>query len=407
MRMSPAQIVIFLALVLIVPALFAVVLRAARAPGWSVLGGLAAGVIIGPSILGRVAPQMYESIFVGGVEQREAMESLARRHAAERLAAEQLMTEHGAPDRDFVGEMRDAQAADREPFEQSLREARWDHQRPQRYITALIVLLALLGGAAAQQPTRGPSQSIINAFSIGTWAAGLPGMLAYFAASRWWGYGPWESLLAAGAVAIGPWALTRIDRGIADEVEHGGAAMIRAAGRVTSVIALAAVVIALWQLRGTSGVMYATPLMALPAAWLIPAGFLPRGIEPVVRMVLLPALTAVVAMRVDLYQHAAFWPIVVLLLLSGDGRWIGGVIGAMALGGRRGLRTMRLVLGMMACGPTQIAIAAIGVSAWLLPEELAFALLLGAVLVEVMTPMRRSLARQLADAEEQLSSEQD
>ena len=74
----------------------------------------------------------------------------------------------------------------------------------------------------------------------------------------------------------------------------------------------------------------------------------------------------------------------------------------MILGGRKNLRTMRLVLGSMACGPTQLAIAAIAVHTSTVDQNIPLALLLGAVIIEVTTPARRAMSRRLAQTEAEL-----
>jgi hypothetical protein len=118
--------------------------------------------------------------------------------------------------------------------------------------------------------------------------------------------------------------------------------------------------------------------------------------------VLVPVLAGCVAIKIDLFAHVAVWPIVVILLLSGDARWFGAFLGAMVLGQRRSLRTMRLVLGTMACGPTQLAITALAIHTWSIPGEYAMALLLGAVLIETTVGARRSMARRLIQTEEEI-----
>jgi hypothetical protein len=115
-----------------------------------------------------------------------------------------------------------------------------------------------------------------------------------------------------------------------------------------------------------------------------------------------PAAAAGVAVKVDLLSDFAFWPVLVITLLSGDGRWLGAFVGARILGGRRGLRTMRLVLGSMAAGPTQLAVTAVAVHTWLLAPHFGLALLLGAVLLELMAPARHGMANRLIKTEEEI-----
>jgi hypothetical protein len=172
--------------------------------------------------------------------------------------------------------------------------------------------------------------------------------------------------------------------------------------------------------RGAEGWMWLAALAALPIGWLVGALLPParraeegRGdrrigidlsyLSRVVRDVfIVPALAASVALRIEWFHHFAIWPVLLLVILSGDARWLGALLGAMTLGGRRWLRTMRLVLGSMACGPTQLAITSIAIHGWILPERFVAALLLGAITVELTAPARRGLARRLAEAEVEL-----
>ena len=114
---------------------------------------------------------------------------------------------------------------------------------------------------------------------------------------------------------------------------------------------------------------------------------------------MIPTLTASVAIWVDLLDDWSLWLVLIVLLLSGDGRWFGAFVGARLLGGRRGLRTMRLVLGSVAAGPTQLAVAAVAVFAGAIAPSVALALLLGAVLIEITAPTRRGMSRRIVQME--------
>ena len=119
-----------------------------------------------------------------------------------------------------------------------------------------------------------------------------------------------------------------------------------------------------------------------------------------------PSLAACAAMNIELFTHFAVLPLIVFVLLSGDARWLGAFIGAMLTGGRHSLRTMRLVLGAAACGPTQLAIVAIGAHTWALPGETVLALVAGAVMIEITAPVRRSMAHRLAETEDQIRQDE-
>ena len=141
---------------------------------------------------------------------------------------------------------------------------------------------------------------------------------------------------------------------------------------------------------------------AQPGALRVP-GLFPGTVPGVVfEIVFVPLLAACVGMKIDIYAHFSIWPLVVFVLLSGDGRWLGALMGALLPGGRKGMRTMRLVMGSMACGPTQLAVAAVAAHTWAVPESVPYALLLGAVYIEMSAPLRRIMARRLAQTEEEL-----
>src|SRR4051812_16613534 len=61
-------------------------LRAVRLPGGrpaaAVLGGILAGLVLGPGVLGQLAPDWYEQTFVGGATERRALEELAAERRA-------------------------------------------------------------------------------------------------------------------------------------------------------------------------------------------------------------------------------------------------------------------------------------------------------------------------------------
>ncbi len=65
---------------------------------------------------------------------------------------------------------------------------------------------------------------------------------------------------------------------------------------------------------------------------------------------------------------------------------------------------MRLVLGSMACGPTQLAVTAMAIHTGFLTGKYAFALLLSAVLIEVTVNARRSMAKRLIETEEEIAN---
>jgi hypothetical protein len=394
------SVVLTIALLLLVPAAWAALLRWARCPGWAVMGGVVAGIILGPTVFGRVLPDRYDEMLVGGRPQLQALGELTGEQGADRVVAERA----GLDAAQFSA-LEDRQARARIDAEGRYRDARWSDQRPLRVFAFVIVAVMLVGAAVHRIPPRGDGQAV-GALSVGAWSGALPGGLAFFF-MRWaWDAGVHEAALTAAAVAIGPWALTTIDRRAADQAELGGARLIQTAGRVATVIALALALGALWHARQGLGLLWGASLAAVVLGWLIPV---PSTALPLARgalsHVVVPAVAASVAVKVDLLDIFAFWPCLVILLLSGDGRWLGAFAGATILGGRRGLRTMRLVLGSMAAGPTQLAVTAVALHTWLLSPQYGMALLLGATLVELMAPARRGMAKRLIRTEEELEQD--
>ena len=142
----------------------------------------------------------------------------------------------------------------------------------------------------------------------------------------------------------------------------------------------------------------AAPLLAALIPWISPQ--LSHILKNAAGHLFVPVLGACVGMKIDIYADFSFWPIVALLIIGGDVRWLGAYLGAIVLGGRSSLRTMRLVLGSMACGPTQLAVTAIAIHTWSLPGKYVFALLLSAILIEVTVGARRSMAKRLIETEQ-------
>jgi hypothetical protein len=229
----------------------------------------------------------------------------------------------------------------------------------------------------------------------------LPGGLAWLALRGLWDTPAAESALVAAAVAIGPWALTAVDSSAADEAEAGGARTVQAAGRVATLLAVGVGTAALWGLHGTVGLLWSAAPAAVVVGWMLGAptdrARLGNWVRGVIQVAVIPTVAAAVAVRLDLLDDFAFWPVLVIVLLSGDGRWFGAFAGTQMLGGRRGLRTMRLIMGSMAAGPTQLALTAVAITTWSIEPDMAMALLLGAVLIEVTAPLRRNMAAQLGE----------
>lgn len=395
--LSTVEPLLAIALLVVGAVVCALALRSIECPGWALIGGVLAGVLLGPTLLGRVMPVTYEHTFVGGVAQREQLQQLQGRYGADLLAAE-----HAGADSDVLEELRLAYRQQRIAAEHALMQARWDHQFSQRILAVTCIVLVLLGSRAPTgRAKRNVQHGLIAPMTIGLWAAALPGVLTVLAATWWWQQDATHAALLASAVMIGPWALTRVDRIAAEQTERGGSMLMHRAGHVATLVALATVIWSAWTLRHIEGVLWALPLLALAMSWLRPATPLfgstaQRTIQSALHFIVIPTLAASVAVKIELLSHFAFWPLLVLLILSGDGRWIGAVCGMVSLGGRRASHAMKLALGAMACGPTQLAVIAIVAHTWMLEMPLIYALLVGAVYIEISVPLRRWFNEELS-----------
>ncbi|MCP3906088.1 MAG: hypothetical protein GY715_20895 [Planctomycetes bacterium] len=379
-------------LLLVIPILMALILRWARCPGWAVLGGVLGGLLLGPALLGRIAPNMFEDGFVGGFEQRAARDAIVRRQEADLFAARTSGVDPAG-----IAELRAAHRPERLAAERAWEAETWRFQRPFRSYTAAVAVIVLLGAGRLRLREQDRLGGPISPVSIGAWSAALPGAAAVLATMAWFGHPVTGAVIAGAAVAIGPWVLTRTDQVVADRVELRGAMLVQAAGRVASVVAIAAAAWALTRAMGLAGLVATAPLLAVPLGWMLPAWGVDRIVREVLVTAFVPSLAACAALRLDPAGDFAIWPLIVFVILSGDGRWLGAVIGTLLPGGRGGLGAMRLALGAMACGPTQLAITAIALHHRAVPGPIAFALVLGAVVVEVSAPMRRWTARQLEE----------
>lgn len=372
----------------------AALLRWARCPGWAVIGGVAAGLVLGPTIMGRVLPRQHAELLAGAAAERGALAEVTGRHGAERIAA----GEAGFDDAQRATLAR-TQDEERAEAEARVREASWAHQRPMRWVAWALINLTMLGAGLAAPGATGRRPNVLGALSVGAWAVVLPGAVAWFCLRWLWDAGWVETALGTASVAVGPWALTAADRQAAEDAEQGGARLIREAGRIATVGGLGLMGVAICRANGAAGLYWWAPLAALIGGWLVPGGAAGRVLA-VLEAAVVPAVAACVAVRVDLLADLDPWMAVLFLLLSGDGRWLGALTGAAILGGRRSLRTMRLVLGSMAAGPTQLAVTAAATWTWLIDGRLTVALMLGAVLIEILAPARRRMARRLVDTEQ-------
>ena len=119
-----------------------------------------------------------------------------------------------------------------------------------------------------------------------------------------------------------------------------------------------------------------------------------------------PTLAAACTIKVDLITHFSIWLVLPFIIFSGDGRMFGAFIGAKIVAPRQSLRAMRMVIGVMAAGTTQLAVLAVALHTYNIDEKLAVALILGAVVIELLTPVRKAFAHRAVELESELEAQE-
>ena len=128
---------------------------------WPLLGGLLAGVLLGPSILGRIIPQEYEKWFTGAVAQRQALSELVGRQGADLLVAE-----HARLPPEEIRSLREHHLAELAKAHGEWQQVHRDHQRPIRRAAIAIGVLTLLGcGVLAMRSHSLRASQIDRAYS--------------------------------------------------------------------------------------------------------------------------------------------------------------------------------------------------------------------------------------------------
>jgi MFS family permease len=388
-----------------------------------ILGGVVAGMLLGPAVLGQSPPDWHESLFGGGTPaQRELREYRAERESARRRleatdASETALREFDQETERRLAELRsDAQEAGR------------PYRRASLAVAAAAVGIALLG-AGALASVRGLLPAIGTAGPAGLLSLLTPAALAAFAGwamlrTRWLtpdgaDHTAWLGgmALGCGVAAVPPgrrllaWvgpiregeeaeALRRSVRAAA--WASGGAALLVVAVLLVvradpsepaafggmphrylglgALAALAMGAICGHLLRREDG-----PASARPPWWFLPA----EGL-----------LFAAVGARVPLLTEFDWLLVLVVLLLFGDGKSMGMMLGAKLFAHRDWLEGMRMGTVMAAGGVVPLAVALLLRVGGVIDGALFVALVLAAVLTAVLSrTMTRMIDQWMIEAE--------
>lgn len=366
-------------------------LRRAGLPGAAAVGGVAAGLVLGPGVLGRMAPQAHDRLFGGAPVERAAWREAERAVEATLFVAGSAEVDPAA-----AGSQIDALSAEADARRADWMAAVETARRPFALLAiALAAVLFLIVGATRASGSDADGGGWGSGLLLGAWNAALPAALAAVGL-RWLGEPAWSPTMWAvmAAMAAGAWPLDRDERSIARQAAFGGEPAVRTAGLLASAVAVG--------LLGAAS-LGAAPAMNAFAALAVSLGigvtlgrFFPgerwsaRGIA-----LLVPPLAALATLRIEPFLDVRWGLLILLALIADDGRWLGGMIGSWLPGGVSASRAMGLGLVAVSAGPAMLAITAVAIATGSLSPAAAAGLLAGAILIEVLAPARRRFAADL------------
>ena len=371
--------------------------RRAGFPGAAAVGGVLAGLLLGPGVLGRAAPAMHDRLFGAAPAERAAWRDAERAVDATQFVVGQAEVDPAsarAQVETLVGEAEARKAAWNDAAERK--------RRPFLMLAFALGLAVLLASSLARpEGNSGESEAKGRAIMLGAWSAFLPAVLAAVGLS-WLGEPAWSPtmLAAMSAVAIGAWPLVATDREPLRDSVPGGLATLRTAALAANAIAIG--------FLGASAIVASHPLATLGLAGAAVAVVL---VPPLVRSIgserrsmaaipiLVPPLAALAAVRIEPFLDLRWAPVIVLPLVAEDGRWLGGTLGAWLPGGVRFPVALRVGLASIPAGPGMVATIAIGLQAGVLAPTVGGGLLVGVLLIEILAPIRGRFAADLARTE--------
>lgn len=394
------------ALALIPGAALAWLLRAARPSGgaaWAaVLGGILAGVLVGPGVLGRVAPEAHAAMLVGASNERDTRQRLAREHAIE-LA---VMRSSGVTPQ-AVGELAAQHEREMAPLRDA--EARATAQRAEAIAWAgvgiaagSLALVYLVGGGATSRRPIEPAQRLL-ARTAGILSVALP-VGACALALHWLVGLDGRTGAAFGAAAAAGWAAPGVRaRRMGREARSAMTDRASSAAMATGMLGAGVVVRSVALVVGAVPALIGLRRMGVSR----PSRRVRRALHAALYGLLAPGLCAAAAMRIDPYQllgagGAALWIVLAVgAVASTDGRWLGAVGGWAAVSGGKGLAApMERATAQMASG---VGVAQCGLAFALhafggVDDALILALLAGAALAECSVGVYRLFTREAEKA---------
>lgn len=366
------------------------ILKRGGLPGAAAVGGIVAGLLLGPGVLGRLAPAAHDRMFGSAPEELAKWREAERAVEATAFAAGQSEVDAESVRVEIESLMREADA----------RKAGWNAavERSRRPFLAFAFLLAftVIAAASLARPAEasGEGSTTGRAVLLGAWNASMPAVLAAIGLA-WLGEPAWTSAMFAtmAAVAVGAWPLQEGDREPAIAVVPGGAASLRTAAVVANLVAIAllAAAVGVAPHAGTAVGLSALAVAATFGPVLARAMGDERKALAAITLAV-PPLAALAAVRVEPFLDFRWGMVIMLALIAEDGRWIGGTLGSWLPGGIRPFHAIGIGLASIPAGPGMLATVAVGLEAGFLPPPVAAGLLVGVLLIEVLAPIRGRFA---------------
>lgn len=378
--------------------LFTLIVRVAGCPGGrhgsAAVGGILAGLLLGPGIAGRVAPDPWRGAFIGAEAERDAYEAMRREHEIEIRAVEEADVTPV-----YVDELRAAHAAAIAPLRDAHDAALGARQTLLASVGAVLLAIHVLGagliaGSLDRMRRFAPWRRASLADALGAAAfmivLGVIGPALIVATLA--GLPAREALaigLAMSVPAIGIELRPRLLPAAAFGVTLGALGVAWAAGLLASPTLPASII---------AGATIALLLLAMRPCGRV-SRTTRRALSAVMLILLLPSAVALLTIRCDpslLPSSKAFWVVGITgVLLAADGRWLGAAwaqklfprgAGLESSGARAWTGATSLVNA--GTGAAQLAIALLLHDAGIIDAGALAGLILGVAAIETMRTVR-------------------
>lgn len=396
----------FLVVVMIAAAAVAWLVRRAGPRSEGIVAGLLVGVLMGPTVLGRIAPDWWAETMIGASEARALLDRAVSERQAFTMAANaaEIPLEsraEGMAERDAGIEIASLEAA-----EQMLR-----HARPWSILTMVLAVTALwLGWSAIRRSNpKEPSPGIGSTVSLACWVVLLPGFLTILVL-RLAGWSPLDpaTLLVAIAVSVSAWPTGGRDT---RTLRRLGVWRFTVSTALVATMLLIIPAFAARVLGSPAWSIIALPILVFSANGVpVPDSIRARRrARHVLNGVILPGLAAISVLRSDVLLQTPWLATIGLILIAGDGRAISWLVGLRFSGlpspeepgtespsgttevmpTGTAWKTAMLTTG---AGGSQLAYAAAATALGGIGPGITFSLVLGAAGMDLFGPSRRRVA---------------